>query len=103
VLTRGGRLVGDAAGLADPLPGEGIRLAIKSGRLAALALAARRPEQYPAAVWREIGLSQTLARMYLWPYGQAPDLLFALGPCNPRLTPALMDVLADRRGSGRGR
>ncbi|ACB40848.1 NAD(P)/FAD-dependent oxidoreductase [Pyrobaculum neutrophilum] len=39
-------LVGDAAGLVKPLSGGGIALAVKSGRLAAEALAEGRPEGY---------------------------------------------------------
>jgi len=96
LMTRRVLLVGDAAGLADALSGEGIRPAIKSGRLAALALAAGRPEQYPAGVWREIGWSQTIARAYCGLYGLFPNALYRLGACNPRLTPALMEVLTDR-------
>jgi len=40
--------VGDAAGLVDPFSGEGIRYAIKSGKLAAQAILADKPEHTPA-------------------------------------------------------
>ena len=92
--TRRVLLVGDAAGLADPLSGEGIRLAITSGQLAAQALLAERPATYSGLVWRRIGWSQRLAGLYCWLYGVAPDVLYELGACNPRLTPALMNVIA---------
>ncbi len=96
LMTRRVLLVGDAAGLADALSGEGIRLAIKSGRLAALALAAGQPARYPRDVWRDIGWSQTIAQAYCGLYGLFPNAMFRLGACNPRLTPALMEVLTDR-------
>ncbi len=96
LMTKRVLLVGDAAGLADPLSGEGIRLAIKSGRLAALALAAGQPKRYETDVWREIGWSQTIAKIYCGLYGLFPNVMYRLGACNPRLTPALMEVLSDR-------
>ena len=49
-------LVGDAAGLVDPLSGDGIYEAFASGRLAAEAILAGEPERYAAA------LSQALDR-----------------------------------------
>jgi flavin-dependent dehydrogenase len=48
-------LVGDAASLADPFLGEGIRYAIISGQLAAQALIQGRPEDYPAQLEAVIG------------------------------------------------
>jgi len=52
-------LVGDAAGLVDPLTGEGIRLAIQSGRLSAQALVAEHPDRYPGMIHRQIGMCHT--------------------------------------------
>jgi flavin-dependent dehydrogenase len=46
-------LVGDAAGLADPITGEGIYFAFKSAEI--LAGTIERLEQYPAKVWSEMG------------------------------------------------
>jgi flavin-dependent dehydrogenase len=43
-------LVGDAAGLVDPLSGDGIYEAFVSARLAAEAIGAGRPEEYEAAL-----------------------------------------------------
>jgi geranylgeranyl reductase family protein len=96
LMTRRILLVGDAAGLADPLSGEGIRLALKSGQLAAQALVAGRPRRYPWLIWRDMGLSHIISGFFLQLYGLAPDLLFDLGACNPWITQALMAVLADR-------
>jgi len=50
----GWSLLGDAAGLADPLTGEGIYYAVRSADLLADALAAGRPANYGAAVDREL-------------------------------------------------
>jgi geranylgeranyl reductase family protein len=96
MMTRRVLLVGDAAGLADPLSGEGIRLAITSGKLAAEALLAGRPEQYPGQVWRKLGWSQLLAGVYSRMYAHFPRLMFALAGSNPRLMPALMEILEGR-------
>jgi geranylgeranyl reductase family protein len=47
-------LVGDAAGLVDPLSGDGMYEAFVSARLAAEAIVAREPESYPAALARAL-------------------------------------------------
>ena len=47
-------LVGDAAGVADPLTREGIRYAIRSGRWAAVSLAEGAPELYPDRLTRAL-------------------------------------------------
>jgi len=51
---QGWSLLGDAAGLADPLTGEGIYYAVRSAELLADALAAGRPADYGAAVEQEM-------------------------------------------------
>lgn len=48
-------LAGDAAGLVDPLMGEGIRHAVDSGRMAAQAVVAQDPAGYTRRVHAEIG------------------------------------------------
>ncbi len=53
-------LVGDAAGLADPLTREGIRPAMRAGRWAAQSLLDGRPEDYPRRVVS--GLAADMAR-----------------------------------------
>jgi geranylgeranyl reductase family protein len=58
--------VGDAAGLVDPVTGEGIYYAMRSGDLAGQLLAEGRPEAYPASVRSEfaddLAYAATLAR-----------------------------------------
>ena len=51
----GWSLVGDAAGLADPITGEGIYFAMRSGELLAEALAEGVPDTYPGRVWSDFG------------------------------------------------
>jgi flavin-dependent dehydrogenase len=46
-------LVGDAAGFADPITGEGIHFAFKSGEI--LARCIDNPDSYAQAAWNEIG------------------------------------------------
>ena len=46
-------LIGDAAGLADPITGEGIYFAFKSAEIVADTI--DRPEQYSTKIWLEIG------------------------------------------------
>ena len=48
-------LAGDAAGLVDPVTGEGIHFAMRSGELAAEAILDGAAETYPARVWRDFG------------------------------------------------
>ncbi|MDX1384787.1 MAG: hypothetical protein R3190_14135, partial [Thermoanaerobaculia bacterium] len=55
-------LVGDAAGIADPLTREGIRYAALSGREAAAALAAGAPETYPRRLAALLGAEMERAR-----------------------------------------
>lgn len=51
----GWALAGDAAGLVDPITGEGIYFALRSGELIAESLLSGAPEGYPQRVWREFG------------------------------------------------
>ncbi len=89
-------LTGDAAGLVDPLTGEGIRFAVKSGRLAAQAILAGRPDRYPAMVRRRIGLSHTFGLGLAWLFYHFPRTSYALGVRNPFATQAFVDLLSDR-------
>jgi flavin-dependent dehydrogenase len=89
-------LVGDAAGLVDPLTGEGIRFAIKSGRLAAEAILSGHPERYPRLVQRKIGFSHSLGALLAYAFYRFPRTSFILGVCNPFATSAFVDLLADR-------
>lgn len=64
----GWALAGDAGGLVDPVTGEGIYFALRSGELLADALAERAPESYAERVWRDFGkrlaLGARLARRF---------------------------------------
>jgi flavin-dependent dehydrogenase len=53
VVGRNWGLVGDAAAWVDPLTGEGLHYALRSGHLLADALAEGSPEHYPARARRE--------------------------------------------------
>jgi flavin-dependent dehydrogenase len=48
-------LLGDAAALVDPVTGEGIGYAMRSGEIAAECLLVGRPEDYSMRVWEEFG------------------------------------------------
>lgn len=93
-------LVGDAAGLVDPFTGEGIRFAIKSGRLAAEAILSGHPENYATSVDRQIGHSHRLGILLASVFYSLPEPCFDLGARNPFVTRALVDMLADQRGYG---
>lgn len=89
-------LVGDAAGLVDPLLGEGIRYAVRSAHLAAEAIAKDEVKAYTPGVQQEIGAglrrARRLARLF---YGM-PRSWFLLGMRNPRIIQAFADMLDER-------
>ncbi len=89
-------LVGDAAGLVDPFSGEGIRFAIKSGKMAAEAILSERLDQYPQHVYREIGFSHMFGIGLALLFYYLPGLCFVLGVRNPFATQAFVDLLSDR-------
>jgi len=89
-------LVGDAAGLVDPLSGEGIRMAIKSGHMAARALLEGHPERYPGRVLHEIGASQSLGMVLIPVFYYLTELAFLFGVHNPFANQAFMDLLSDK-------
>jgi geranylgeranyl reductase family protein len=92
-------LTGDAAGLADPLTGEGITAALESGAMAARAIldgagvarrVAKRYEQALAPLRRELRVGRALARVfYDWP--PARRALFR--SCGQSLSEGVTDVL----------
>ncbi len=89
-------LVGDAAGLVDPFTGEGIRFAVKSGRIAAEAILSGEIHRYASRIHREIGLNHTVGEGLGLLFYQFPRLCYALGVRNPFATRAFVDLLADR-------
>jgi len=98
VATNRTLLVGDAAGLVDPLTGEGIRFALKSGRLAATALATETPQRYTGILFRQIGLNHSFGIPLSTVFYLLPPLCFALGVSNPFATQAILDMLSDKAG-----
>ncbi len=96
ISTRRALLVGDAAGLVDPFSGEGIRYAIKSGKLAAQAILAGKPGQYPGLIYRQIGLGHSLSMIEARIFYRLERYCLRLGAPNPFTTQAIVDLLADR-------
>lgn len=91
-------LVGDAAGLADPFTGEGIRFAMKSGWLSANALLTGRLEAYSETIHHTIGRSLSLGMGLSWLFYHVPSFFLALGATSPFVTAAFADMLTDRLG-----
>ena len=64
-------LVGDAAGLADPITGEGIYYAIRSAEILARCLSANTMDLYPRAIYeqlaRKLGRAASLKEMFFSP------------------------------------
>lgn len=98
IATRRALLAGDAAGLVDPFSGEGIRYAVKSGRLAAEAILSGNTQDYSDKIYREIGINHTLAYGLALLFYYLPWLCYPLGVCNPFATQAFIDLLSDRAG-----
>jgi flavin-dependent dehydrogenase len=91
-------LAGDAAGLVDPFSGEGIRLAIKSGCLAAQAILAGRLDRYTWQIFRQIGLSHMVGAGLGWLFYHSRLSGAALLAPDPEVTAGCLDMLADRAG-----
>jgi flavin-dependent dehydrogenase len=97
-------LVGDAAGLVDPLIGEGIRYAVGSALLAAEAIAGGDLSSYEAAVWWDIGRSLATAQLTAGVAYRWPKLTFRLGLRNPATTHLFVKILTGQMshvGTGR--
>jgi geranylgeranyl reductase family protein len=89
-------LVGDAAGLMDPLSGEGIRYAVKSARLAAEAIIRGELDKYMVWIQREIGANLSRACWVAALFYGLPRLCFRLAARNPKVTRLLAAMLNDR-------
>jgi geranylgeranyl reductase family protein len=98
IATQRALLVGDAAGLVDPFSGEGIRYAVKSGRLAAEAILSGNTQDYSDRIYRQIGINHTLAYGLAMLFYHLPWLCYALGIRNPFATQAFIDLLSDQAG-----
>jgi geranylgeranyl reductase family protein len=87
-------LVGDAAGLVDPLSGEGIRFAVESGRIAAEAILQGNLGQYEPRIQRQIGAHHRTARILADVFYRYPQAIFALGSRSPRITQAFVGQIS---------
>jgi geranylgeranyl reductase family protein len=87
-------LAGDAAGLMDPLLGEGIRHAITSGRFAAEAMLAGDLDGYTRRVQREIGGDFLWGLRWARPFYAHPWGSFELAVRNPRFLAEFARLLA---------
>jgi geranylgeranyl reductase family protein len=96
ISTRRVLMVGDAAGLVEPFSGEGIRFAVRSGRLAAQAIASSQVERYPQWIRQKIGVNHTYAAGLALLFHHLPWTCFQLGVRNPFATHAFIDLFSNR-------
>lgn len=96
IASRRTLLVGDAAGLVDAFIGEGIRFAVKSGRLAAESILVSETQRYSAMVHQTIGRSHILGLRLSQLFFRFPQVCFELVARNPFFTHALVDMFSDR-------
>jgi flavin-dependent dehydrogenase len=96
----GWALAGDAGGLVDPVTGEGIYYAMRSGELLAAALLEGLPELYPARVQEEFGkalaLGARLARTFYYGEfmgGAVPTRMVEFGARSQRFLGVIQDML----------
>ncbi len=95
IATKRTLLAGDAAGLVDPTSGEGIRYAIKSGRLAAEAVLTGRITQYEQVIFRKIGLEFIFSRLVAKVFYTIQGLCVTISGPNPFATQAIVEMLSD--------
>jgi flavin-dependent dehydrogenase len=95
----GWALLGDAAGLVDPLTGEGIYYALRSADLLAEALAAGDPDRYTGDVRRELGRELLLAAHYVkrFFHGGFPDQMLTLASRHESVRRVLGDLICGRQ------
>ena len=84
--TRRVALVGDAAGLVDPLLGEGIRYGIRSARLAAQSIADNDLASYSRRLHKDICRHLGFGRVWAAMFYKYPRACFETGVRNARLT-----------------
>ena len=96
----GWALAGDAGGLVDPVTGEGIYYAMRSGELLAQSLLEGLPELYPARVQEEFGkalaLGARLARTFYYGKflgGALPTRMVEFGARSPKFLEVIQDML----------
>ncbi len=95
----GWALLGDAAGLVDPLTGEGIYYALRSADLLAEALLAGEPERYTEAVRGELGPELALAARYVKSFfrGGFPEQMLALAGRHQGIRTVLGNLVSGRQ------
>jgi geranylgeranyl reductase family protein len=95
----GWALLGDAAGLVDPLTGEGIYYALRSADLLAEALLDGRPERYTGMVRAELGPELALAARYVKSFfrGNFPDQMLALADKHEGIRTVLGNLVSGRQ------
>ena len=88
VMAWGGRvlLAGDAAGLVNPLFGDGISYACRSGALAGQAIAAGRAAEWTETLRQEFGASHDAALTIAKFFYQFPRVCYQMGVKHPRGT-----------------
>ena len=86
-------LVGDAAGLINPLFGDGLFHAIRSGRLAAEAVLEGRPDSYTARVHGLLAADFEAARRLARVFYGLPRLSFRYAISKPQATPLAVRLL----------
>jgi flavin-dependent dehydrogenase len=92
-------LAGDAAGLADPFSGEGIRPAIKSGSIAAHSILEDSVKNYTESIYQQIG-KRNKKSLFLWKlFLPLREICLFLGAPNPFTTDAILDLISDRHSS----
>jgi geranylgeranyl reductase family protein len=89
-------LAGDAAGLMDPLLGEGIRHAVASGRMAAEAILSQDLTGYDRRIHRKIGSDLLWGRFWARVFYDHPRGCFDWAVTNPRFVRRFMDLFASR-------
>jgi len=93
-------LVGDAAGLMDPLLGEGVRYAIRSGWLAAQAIIAGSLRAYSAEVHGQIGHHLNAARFWARLFHEHPHGSYELGVRNRYMHNDFLRMMSDELSYG---
>jgi flavin-dependent dehydrogenase len=87
-------LVGDAAGLMDPLLGEGIRHAVDSGRLVAESVVRGDVRGYTRRVYRQIGRDLLWGRLWARLFYNHPWGSFELAVRNPLFVKEFLRLFA---------
>lgn len=92
-------LTGDAAGLADPFSGEGIRPAIKSGSIAAQSILDHSVDYYTEAIYLQLG-KRNKKSLLLWKlFLPLREICLFLGAPNPFTTDAILELISGQHSS----